>query len=54
MKDILLTISITMALSGLAYAVHVRRSAGKAIADMQEKLNNLQSAMNQLDEDDAW
>jgi len=53
-KDILLTVSIALALTGMVYAVHVRRSANLAVVAMQEKLNNLQKEMNKLDEEEWY
>ena len=53
-KDILLSVSIALALSGMAYAFHVRRTAGLAVSAMQEKLIILQKEMTKLDEDYPW
>ncbi|CAK8684587.1 stromal interaction molecule homolog isoform X2 [Clavelina lepadiformis] len=54
LKDVLLTISIALALGGIAFGVHVRRNAALAIATMQDKLSNLQREMRKIDEDEDW
>nr|CAB3266644.1 stromal interaction molecule homolog [Phallusia mammillata] len=52
LKDILLTISLALALGGIIFAFHVRRNAAVAVTSMQEKLNNLQKELLKLDEED--
>lgn len=54
LKDVLLLISVGLACGGIAYAFYVHHSAAKAVAVMQEKLNNLQNEMKRLEDEDQW
>nr|XP_009857576.1 stromal interaction molecule homolog isoform X2 [Ciona intestinalis] len=52
MKDILVSVSLILALGGIAFGIHVHRNATHTVSLMQSKMNNLQRELAKLDEED--
>ncbi|XP_078481931.1 stromal interaction molecule homolog isoform X4 [Ciona intestinalis] len=52
MKDILVSVSLILALGGIAFGIHVHRNATHTVSLMQSKMNNLQKELAKLDEED--